>query len=280
MKNFWNEILEFAETTAKRVGDRLLIDFGSATADEKADGSLVTQSDTWADQEIRNAIVSSFPSHGVLSEEGSHTFPDTEWCWIIDPLDATTNFTRGIPIWGISLGLLYHGIPVFGYIHLPPLRQSYHGFLATDQLTISDEDIELFNSMPKGAFLNNQPIQPTADNPSGNHFFNLCSRSVFLASQVPCKVRLLGMASYNFLTVASGAVIGGVEATPKIWDIAGSWVILYAVGGVWKLLNGEEMFPLEVGKNYGKKSYPSLVVSREELVSLFLPIVESLGKKC
>ena len=87
------------------------------------------------------------------------------------------------------------------------------------------------------------------------------------------------MASYNFLTVAAGAVLGGVEATPKIWDIAGSWVIIKAAGGVWVPLESEAIFPLEVGKNYGSRSYPTLVVSREELMSVFLPLVESVGKR-
>ncbi len=114
----WESILSFAETTTARVGVQLLKDFGTVQAAEKLDGSLVTQSDQWADQEIREAIISAFPTHGVLSEEGEHVFPDNEWCWIIDPLDGTTNFARGIPIWGISMGLLYQGTPVFGYVHL------------------------------------------------------------------------------------------------------------------------------------------------------------------
>jgi myo-inositol-1(or 4)-monophosphatase len=90
---------------------------------------------------------------------------------------------------------------------------------------------------------------------------------------------MLGMASYNFLTVASGTVLGGVEATPKIWDIAGSWVIVKAAGAVWLPLESQAIFPLEVGKNYGRISYPTLVMNRQELVSVFLPFVEAWKKK-
>lgn len=274
MKDFWDSILSFAQDTVDRVGQQLLQDFGTTQADEKDDGSLVTQSDNWADAEIRRAIASTFPSHGILSEEGEHVFPDTEWCWIVDPVDATTNFARGIPIWGISLGLLYRGTPVFGCVHLPPLSQTFHGFFAGDFV-----EKNLLTDIPQGAFLNGKPICPSADKMSGNHLFNLCSRSVGIGPHLPSKVRMLGMATYNFLTVASGAVLGGVEATPKIWDIAGSWVIVKAAGAVWLPLDSQAIFPLEVGKNYARVSYPTLVMNRQELVSIFLPFVEAWKQK-
>ena len=124
MTDFWDTVLNFAETTAVRVGKQLLADFGSASAVEKRDGSLVTQSDLWSDRQIRTCIAETFPDHGILAEESAQTFPDTEWCWIVDPLDGTTNFSRGIPVWGISLGLLYRGTPVFGLVHCPSLLPS------------------------------------------------------------------------------------------------------------------------------------------------------------
>jgi myo-inositol-1(or 4)-monophosphatase len=85
---------------------------------------------------------------------------------------------------------------------------------------------------------------------------------------------MLGVASYNFLTIASGAALGGVEATPKIWDMAGAWVIVQAAGGVWVPLNSEAIFPLKVGEDYGKRSLPTLVASSPELVSVFKPLIK------
>ena len=266
MNDFWASVLDFANTITSRVGSQLLKDFGQGQASQKDDGSLVTQSDKWADETIRGAIASHFPNHGVLSEEAEHTFPDTEWTWIIDPLDGTTNFTRGIPIWGISLGLLYQGTPVFGYVHFPPIGQTFHGFWQGESG---------ITGLENGAFLNGRPIHSSTDSASNNHFFNLCSRSASLLQQrLPCKIRMLGVASYNFLTIASGAALGGVEATPKIWDMAGAWVIVQAAGGVWVSLDSEAIFPLEVGQDYGKRSLPTLVASSDELVSVFKPLVE------
>ncbi|MBD2774684.1 inositol monophosphatase family protein [Iningainema tapete] len=266
MTEFWTTILEFAQTTTNRVGKQLMQDFGQVQALQKADGSLVTQADKWADQEIRDAIASTFSGYGILSEEGEKTFPGTEWCWVIDPLDGTTNFTRGIPIWSISLGLLYQGTPIFGYINVPPLNQTFHGFWAGS--------FEL--AVPSGAFRNHHPIHTSGDVPSKNHFFNLCSRSTAVIQQnFPCKIRMLGVASYNFLTVANGATLGGIEATPKVWDIAAAWVIVQAAGGRWLSLKSEP-FPLLAGEDYSDRSFPTLVVSRPELIPVFGPFVERL----
>lgn len=266
MNDFWTTILDFAQTTTTAVGKRLLQDFGQVQATQKADGSLVTKADKWADNHIREAIASSFPDYGMLTEESNQVFPANDWCWVVDPLDGTTNFTRGIPIWSISLGLLYRGNPVFGYVYLPTLGQAFHGFWAgSSGLTI-----------PAGAFLNGCPIRTSSDEPSANHFFNLCSRSTsIIQAGFPCKIRMLGVASYNFLTVATGAVLGGIEATPKVWDIAGAWVIVQAAGGAWISLK-EEPFPLFLGQDYGDRSFPSLVLSRHDLVPVFTPFLQSL----
>ncbi|MBE9178800.1 inositol monophosphatase family protein [Oculatella sp. LEGE 06141] len=270
MTEFWTDVLTFAETTTARVGAQLLNEFGQVTAAEKADGSLVTQADRWADEELRGAIAQAFPAHGVLSEEVEHIFPDQDWCWIIDPIDGTTNFARGVPIWGISLGLLYQGTPVFGYVHLPPIAQSFYGYwYGTSGL-----------SGPTGAFLNHQPIHASTDAPSANHFFNLCARSTsVLQNPVPCKIRMLGVATYNLLTIAAGIALGGVEATPKIWDIAAVWAIVQAAGAAWVPLETDPIFPLKVGEDYSQRSYPTLVVSQPELTETFLPLVRSVANR-
>ncbi|ACK69992.1 Inositol-phosphate phosphatase [Gloeothece citriformis PCC 7424] len=269
MENFWTEVLEFATTITKRVGSQLISDFGRLQATKKEDGTLVTKADRWADEEITKAIAAKFEDHGVLGEETSHIFPDKEWCWIIDPIDGTTNFTRGVPIWGISLGLLYQGTPVFGFVYLPLLNQSFYGYWYGNSGLKG----------PEGAYLNGEPIHTSLDDPSKSHLFNLCARSIeVLKRPFPCKIRMIGVASYNLLLVANGAVLGGVEATPKIWDIAGVWVIVQAAGGVFIPLNNQDIFPLKIGKDYGRQSFPCLVVSRDELVPTFKPLVEFVGK--
>ncbi len=266
----WEQVLEFAQVTTQEVGRELLNQFGRVQGEEKGDGSLVTQADQWADRELQQRIGDRFPDHGVLAEETLRPFPDTPWCWIIDPIDGTTNFTRGVPLWGISLALLYQGTPVFGYVYFPPIQDSFYGFWQTPPQ---------LEGHPMGAFLNGRAIAATGDRPTSNHFFNLCARSTSIlranVGPFPCKIRMLGVATYNLLTVAAGIAIGSVEATPKIWDIAAVWVIVKAAGAVWIPLNQGSLFPLVPGQNYHPSPYPTFVVSRSEWIKQFQPWISS-----
>lgn len=268
MQAFWDQVLSFSEQVTTEVGIKLLDAFGKPLAEEKSDGSLVTEFDQWSDKYLRTSIQDAFPDHGVLSEETTHIFPAADWCWIIDPIDGTTNFTRGIPLWAVSLGLLYRGTPVYGYVYIPTLNHRFHGYWAgTSGLT-----------MPQGAFLNGQFIKPRLDDPGKNQFFSLCARSTKILHQpFPCKVRMLGVATYNLLIVAAGYAIGAVEATPKVWDIAGVWPIIQAAGATWTALDDQPPFPLTVGENYRDRPFPTLVTSRADLVEQFRPLVTVLG---
>jgi myo-inositol-1(or 4)-monophosphatase len=161
---------------------------------------------------------------------------------------------------------LHHGTPVFGYVAIPPLRQNIYGW--------SDEH-------GSAAFFNDILIHlpEVAPNPDalGNYFFSACSRSLekMGRSKFPFKLRMLGVASYNILTVAIGSTIGAVEATPKIWDIAAVWVILKAIGAIWVPLEASQnIFPLELGKDYSSRNFPTLVVSHSQL----LPMVQVIVK--
>ena len=267
---FWEQVYNFCQQITNAIGKRLLDDFAKLEPSKKADGSLVTQADKWADAELRNAVKYCFPTHGLLTEETEHILPANDWCWVIDPIDGTTNFTRGIPLWGISLGLLYQGTPVFGFVHYPQIQQTYHGYYF--------EDTDLTG--PKGSYLNNTPLRTSNAEPSQSHIFNICARSTeILTRNFPCKIRLTGVASYNILLVASGAALGAVEATPKIWDIAGAYPILRGAGGQLIHLQPESVFPLVEGLDYGKKGFSCLSVARIDLIPIFKPLVEFIGKK-
>ena len=260
-RTFWTEILTFTAELAETTGRQLLEDFaGDRATTEKDDGTLLTQSDTWADATLRQAIAARFPDHGILSEEGNHDLPDRDWCWIIDPIDGTTNFSHGIPIWGISIGLVYRGWPVFGYLYYPPTREACYGFWPGD----TGLDLE------PGAFLNGRPIRTTSADPGPTKTFSFCTRSVERAPRpFCCKIRAIGSASYNLMTVATGSMIGAYELTPKVWDIAAVWVILQGAGATWVSLESYPPFPLEPGKTYGKRSNACLVVARPDLADFF-----------
>lgn len=267
MINFWQRVFNFCSQLTDNIGKQLLKDFANLEPSLKADGSLVTKADQWADSEIRKAIANCFPTHGVLTEETEHIFPDKEWCWVIDPIDGTTNFTRGIPLWGISIGLLYQGTSVFGFVHFPQINQTYHGYYYGDTGLTG----------PKGSYLNKAPISTSDGQANFNYIFNICARSTkILTKPFPCKIRLIGVVSYNISLVSCGAALGAVEATPKIWDIAGVYPILKGAGGEFVHLQPQPVFPLIVGENYGNKGFPCLSVARKELITEFKPYVSFL----
>ena len=100
------ELLEFAQKQAKRAGKILLDHFGRLENIRlKKDDSLVTEADMRSEQFIRKAIGKNYPTHQILGEEEGFDQQDTEFTWVIDPLDGTTNFASGVPLFAVSIGL-------------------------------------------------------------------------------------------------------------------------------------------------------------------------------
>ena len=260
MIHFWYQVYNFCRQTTQRIGEKLLTDVGKLDATQKADGSLVTEADKWADAQMRQAIKQCFPTHGVLTEETEHVLPHNDWCWVIDPIDGTTNFTRGFSVWSISIGLLYHGMPVFGFVYFPQTRQTYHGYYYGNTGLTG----------PQGSFLNNIPIHTSQAQANHNHVFTLCTRSLkILPNDFPCKVRITGVTSYDLVLVACGATLGTLEKSPKIWDIAGAYPILHGAGGKLVNLEANDVFPLKKGVDYGSHGFYCLAVAHENLISVF-----------
>ena len=256
MQRFWNEILNFSQSLTQQVGEGLLEDFGKVVGKEKEDGSVVTIADQQADAQIREAIQTHFPHHGILTEEAQEAiFRGTEWCWVVDPIDGTNNFTCGIPLWGISLGLLFQGSPLFGYLHFPALHQSYHGF---------DDPVGTLQ-VPSGVFCNGKPMEPRPQNLGNNELFTCCSRSLqWVKTGLPYKVRMFGSSVYEAVCVATGQTLGAVTATSKIWDIAGAYPLVQATGAAWLPLVADP-FPLVKGHDYLRDSFPFLVLANTTL---------------
>lgn len=269
----WETVLAMTQAMMTRVGDNLLLDFERvlrgrfSSTSIKEDGSVVTAADKQADHDLRAAIQAVFPEHGILSEELGQTYGGETWCWVIDPLDGTNNFARGVPIWDISVGLLYQGTPVFGCLHMPTLRQTIWGFWPGDSgLT-----------MPSGAYLNGEPLVSPTESTSPTHFYSFCSRSwQLLPPQWPGKGRALGAAAYNLALVAMGAYLAAVEASPKVWDIAAAWPIAKAAGVTWVPLHEHKIFPLIADRDYSNVGCPTLAANSAAIADSLSDIVAPL----
>lgn len=102
--------------------------FRSAVAvQDKEDASPVTIADRTTETAIRQAITERFPDHGVMGEEYDAVGIDREYVWVVDPIDGTKSFISGVPLFGTLIGVLRHGRPVVGVIHMPGLNETFAG---------------------------------------------------------------------------------------------------------------------------------------------------------
>lgn len=118
-------LLEAAERFAREAGALTLRHFGGRVADEaKGDGSPVTLADREAETALRGWIQARFPGHGVLGEEFGVTPGTLPVRWILDPIDGTRSFMRGVPLYGVLIGIEVHDVPVVGVAHFPALQET------------------------------------------------------------------------------------------------------------------------------------------------------------
>jgi len=200
--------------------------------EEKTHNNFVTEIDQQAEQEIIRIIHESYPDHAIQGEEGGSS-GNSDYTWIIDPIDGTTNFLHGNPHFCISVGITYKNRIEHGIIY-DPLRQ------------------ELFTATyGSGAFLNDRRIRVTQENQFNKSVIATCfgnknNKSIetylkILASTMPqvgC-IRRTGSAALDLAYVACNRVDGlwGINLAP--WDIVAGALIIQEAGGIVTDFNGD-----------------------------------------
>lgn len=245
--------LDFAKNLARQAGNLLVDHFNPMgnQATTKPDHTLVTQADLAADKMITAAIQSQYPDDLILSEESNTSSQGSEQAtWVIDPLDGTTNFSLGLPIWGVSIARIANGFPQIAVVYFPILGEQYSA------------------QEGKGAFFNNKPLttrQPSAQ--QSTSFFACCSRTArHYHVNLRYKTRILGATAYDLCCVARGAAIASLDVTPKIWDLAAGWLILKEAGGAVDVLEGANPFPIQSKYEYKSTSFPTIAGANEEIL--------------
>jgi histidinol phosphatase-like enzyme (inositol monophosphatase family) len=117
-----------AEVAADLARAEILPRFRDVTVESKPDGSPVTEADRAAERVIRQHLQAAYPQFGVLGEEYGSDGPAEGPQWIIDPIDGTIGFSRGIPLFSTLIALAVDGVPVVGLIDLPTLDERYVGW--------------------------------------------------------------------------------------------------------------------------------------------------------
>jgi myo-inositol-1(or 4)-monophosphatase len=198
----------------------------------KRPSDLVTDADRRSEALIIERLRSHFPKHSILAEEGGGAETASDYCWYVDPLDGTTNFAHGFPVFCVTLGMAYRGEMVAGVV-FDPLRE------------------ELFTAeRGAGAYLNNKRLHvspakklseslvATGFPPfANNHDRNI--KYYYRFTQLCHGVRRAGSAALDLCSVASGRFEGFWELKLNPWDkAAGSLVVLEAGGRVSDLHGG------------------------------------------
>jgi myo-inositol-1(or 4)-monophosphatase len=214
---------------AAQVGGVVLQSFWGKqlTINEKSrPGDLVTEVDQLAEKEILTVITRHFPEHQILAEESGRIGESTsQYLWVIDPLDGTTNYAHGYPQVAVSVGLLINGIPSVGVVYNPILNELWSG------------------AQGLGATLNHNPIQVSQTKElsdsllvtgfaydrcetTDNNYAEFCH-----LTHITQGVRRSGSAALDLTHVACGRFDGYWERGIKPWDIVAGIVILEEAGG-------------------------------------------------
>jgi myo-inositol-1(or 4)-monophosphatase len=232
-------LLNTAVRAARRAGSvisRASLDLESLTVSKKRQNDFVTEVDRAAEQTIVEMITRAYPDHAVLAEEsGASGARDSEFTWIIDPLDGTTNFIHGFPQYAVSIGIQHRGVLQHGCI-FDPTRN------------------ELFTaSRGRGAFLDGRRIRVSRaeglrDSLIGTGFpfrdGQDLERYMAMFAEVTrntAGIRRAGSAALDLAYVACGRLDGFWELGLAPWDMAaGALMVIEAGGLVSDLAEGED----------------------------------------
>jgi myo-inositol-1(or 4)-monophosphatase len=217
--------LEAALTAAKEAGEVLRKGFGRQhSVKYKGEVDLVTEIDEQAEQVIREILLGAFPAYGMLAEEGGALVGEEDARWIVDPLDGTTNYAHGLPIFCVSVALQRAGEIILGVVHEPIREETYvaeRGGGATlngEPIRVSDTE-ELIRALIATGFPYDRPKIPEALDLFGR--FAAITRGM----------RRLGSTALDLCYVASGRLDGYYERGIWAWDIAAGGLILEEAGG-------------------------------------------------
>ena len=185
----------------------------------------VTEADLASEKAILEVIKKDFPNHFILSEEAGEIKMDSEYKWIIDPIDGTINFSNGIPICCVSIGLEHAGKLVMGAVYNPLMDEFFFaqkGFGAS----LNDKKISVSkkSDLSKSCLVTGFPYKYLDTENSPLEVFERFIRKGIA-------VRRLGSAALDLCWTAAGRFDGFYEHSIKAWDNAAGIIILEEAGG-------------------------------------------------
>jgi len=227
----WRSRYELALGAAHQAGQFALQHFDAGVAVEwKQDQSPVTLADRGAEQLLRTTLLGKFPQDGFLGEESGATPGSSGYRWIIDPIDGTRSFVRGVPLWATLVGLEYKGELIAGVTFLPALNQTYRA-LRGDGAYRDDRRLHVSNV----ATLKEAHVFYSSIN-----WFTKAGRERQFLNLIKQTQRQRGFGDfYGFVLIAQGSGDIMVEHGVHAWDLGALIPLIEEAGGKMTAWNGK-----------------------------------------
>ena len=226
------ELLDFATRLAHEAGRLTLGYFGRTIDTEfKTDDSPVTVADKEAERLIRERIEAAYPQHGILGEEFGETNAGASYRWIIDPIDGTKSFMRGVPLYGVLIGLEIDGRTEVGVTYFPALNEL------------------VYAASNEGCFLNGRRCFVSQTKSLERAFVSFTDASSFSKYnrtaewervQAATYYRVGWSDAYGHMLVATGRLDIMLDPIMNPWDCGPFPVLLREAGGYFGSWSGEE----------------------------------------
>ena len=247
-----NHIAEVAQTAARRAREVQLrgLREGTEIRTKASPQDLVTAADLESERVIAQTVAEAFPEHNLLGEEGGDHGRSSEWLWVVDPIDGTTNYSRHIPYFSCSIAVYHQGRPVVGLVTNPLVDET---FLAVEG---------------QGAFLNEAPLRSSTATSFGQAlmicgFYYDRGRNIDLTLDGIRKfydrgimgIRRFGSAALDLCYLAAGRADAYFEIGLNAWDFAAGEYIARTAGAVVTDALGH---PLQLRKSFVVAGAPGL----------------------
>jgi myo-inositol-1(or 4)-monophosphatase len=209
-----------ASGIAANVGNLLMSSFRTGVGTERKSRGVLTSLDREAESLIVSELHSAFPSDGIVSEEGTGIEGDSDWRWLVDPLDGTTNYVAGLPFFAVSLACMQEETVVAGVVHAPAMRETFT--VTPDGAEGPDGRMEVSQTsgLSDAVMLLNKAYHPAPAlwGVAGDLLEHLRA------------FRMFGCVSLELAYVAAGRVDGILLLPAEVWDLAAAVAMLNASG--------------------------------------------------
>ena len=227
-----------AARAAGAIINRAALDVEAVRISQKLVNDFVTDVDHAAEAVIIETLLAAYPGHGILAEESGqeHGAKDSEFVWLIDPLDGTTNFIHGLPVYCVSIALAVKGKVEQAVIYDPSRNDLFtatkgRGAYMNDRRLRVSKRIKLQECLISTGF----PFRPTDD-------FNSYLRMMGDVMQRTAGLRRPGAAALDLAYVAAGFTDGFFETGLQPWDVAAGSLLVTEAGGLVGNFTGEPNF--------------------------------------